>query len=250
MGVQRFEHTFSRERTATLIVALLQILLIVTAIGLAVLSWKEYRWIILLVAALSLALFLFFSFYLVYQFSSLPAYRKKLQIEDKAKEIYRVNQELLTTINRAVESRDAIEENERASISNRQVEHTQTLNNISKRRSEIIAAAKQAHADELSRIQEEYLAQGLWQTTIHEATIQGVGGKMKDRLAQARILTAADVTIAKVSAVPGFGEAKTMAVVDWRRSVERRLDSNKPSKLPQEIGSGLKNNQETACNSF
>ena len=87
MLIRRFEHAFSQERKAALLVALIQILLIITAICLAVLSWNEYRWITLFVAMLSLALFLLFSFYLVYQFRSMLSYRKRLQIEAKTKEV-------------------------------------------------------------------------------------------------------------------------------------------------------------------
>lgn len=61
---------------------------------------------------------------------------------------------------------------------------------------------------------------------IESASIPGVGAAKKAALRSFGIETAADVTQAKVQAVRGFGDVLTNAVVDWRKSCERRFVFN------------------------
>ncbi len=58
---------------------------------------------------------------------------------------------------------------------------------------------------------------------IDVATISGVGSARKAALQSFGIETAADVDWHKVLAVHGFGEVLTRAVVDWKKSCERRF---------------------------
>lgn len=64
---------------------------------------------------------------------------------------------------------------------------------------------------------------------IEDATIKGIGAGRISVLRSFGIETALDVTPDKVSAVDGFGPARTSAVVGWRQSVEARFrfDPNK-----------------------
>lgn len=61
---------------------------------------------------------------------------------------------------------------------------------------------------------------------IDAASISGVGPTKKAALRSFGIETAADVTWNKVIAVKGFGEVLTRAVVDWRKTCERRFVFN------------------------
>jgi DNA-binding helix-hairpin-helix protein with protein kinase domain len=58
---------------------------------------------------------------------------------------------------------------------------------------------------------------------IEDAAIPGVGPAKKAALRSFGIETAADVEWNKVSAVRGFGEVRTRAVVDWRNACERKF---------------------------
>jgi DNA-binding helix-hairpin-helix protein with protein kinase domain len=58
---------------------------------------------------------------------------------------------------------------------------------------------------------------------IDSAAIPGVGNAKKAALRSIGIETAADVEWNRVLAVRGFGEVLTGAVVDWRKSCERRF---------------------------
>jgi DNA-binding helix-hairpin-helix protein with protein kinase domain len=61
---------------------------------------------------------------------------------------------------------------------------------------------------------------------IESAVISGIGPAKKAALRSFGIETAADVTWSRVIAVHGFGEVKTSALVDWRKSIERRFVFN------------------------
>ncbi|NJR80295.1 hypothetical protein HBH26_17070 [Sphingomonas sp. 36D10-4-7] len=61
---------------------------------------------------------------------------------------------------------------------------------------------------------------------IRRASIAGIGPAKTATLASYGVETAADVTAAKVQAVPGFGDALTAKLVAWRRAHEARFRYN------------------------
>ena len=78
------------------------------------------------------------------------------------------------------------------------------------------------HATAESRQKQRFLERCF----IDSANIPGVGLAKKSALRSFGIETAADVTRYKVQAVRGFGEVLARAVVDWRKSCERRFVFN------------------------
>lgn len=68
---------------------------------------------------------------------------------------------------------------------------------------------------------------------IESATISGVGSAKKAALRSFGIETAADITRSKVQGVRGFGTVLTNAVVDWRKSCERRFVFNPQNAISE-----------------
>lgn len=87
-----------------------------------------------------------------------------------------------------------------------------------KEKQELAKLQSTAEARQKKRFLENYF--------IDAATITGVGPAKKAALRSFGIETAADVTWKGVIAVKGFGEALTQAVVDWRKTCERRFVFN------------------------
>jgi DNA-binding helix-hairpin-helix protein with protein kinase domain len=58
---------------------------------------------------------------------------------------------------------------------------------------------------------------------IEDAPIRGVGPTLKSALESHGIETAADISYEKIIAVPGFGPAKTTALMKWRQSCEQKF---------------------------
>jgi len=88
---------------------------------------------------------------------------------------------------------------------------------------------KKEEEDLQSKKRENQLKAFLRGHFIEDATIKGIGAGRISVLRSFGIETALDVTPDKVSAVDGFGPARTSAVVGWRQSVEARFrfDPNK-----------------------
>jgi micrococcal nuclease len=94
----------------------------------------------------------------------------------------------------------------------------------------------QAHEDQeietnLHKLENEYIKNGLNNARIDDANIPGVGLKLKEKLKANRIRSAADVGI-HIQNLEGFGNVKVQALVNWKQSVLRYLNSTKPNKLP------------------
>lgn len=95
--------------------------------------------------------------------------------------------------------------------------------------------AEKAALDELhATAQQRQLHQFLDRCFIDQADIKDVGPARKAALRSFGIETAADVDRNKVRQVRGFGERLTAAVVDWRKSCERRFTYN-PNQAVSDI---------------
>jgi DNA-binding helix-hairpin-helix protein with protein kinase domain len=71
---------------------------------------------------------------------------------------------------------------------------------------------------------------------IQDAHVVGIGPGLKAKLRSWNIETAADVTSSGVQGVPGFGQTRVKALLDWRGTIEQRFRFD-PSQaiLPSEI---------------
>jgi hypothetical protein len=101
-----------------------------------------------------------------------------------------------------------------------------------KGRADLFLAEKAENSTALRTLQKEYIEKGLMSASIQEAAIEGIGQKFKEGLAEYNIRSAADIT-EKISEVPGFGEAKGQALLDWRSCVLQNLESTQPENLPE-----------------
>lgn len=92
----------------------------------------------------------------------------------------------------------------------------------------------------LQNSQQAYIKNGLEGSTIKDAQIAGVGPKLKERLTEHRILTAEQITGARLSKIPGFGESKQQALFSWKNTLRARLESTKPTELTDEQAETLR----------
>ncbi len=83
----------------------------------------------------------------------------------------------------------------------------------------------------LHKSQQAYIKNGLEGSYIKAAQIPSVGPKLKERLAEHRILTAAQIKGERLSKIPGFGASKQQALFTWKNTLMLRLESTKPTQL-------------------
>ena len=92
----------------------------------------------------------------------------------------------------------------------------------------------QEKEDQLEKLRNQIYSQSVRQVRIEDAKIEGVGPKLKGRLYANRITTLADININRIDVIPGFGEAKLSAILEWENFEKKRIKSNLPTKLSHE----------------
>ncbi len=116
---------------------------------------------------------------------------------------------------------------------NRQAELANELKNTDDRETTQLIAA-------LTETQNSHIQLKMKSAYIADAQIPGVGPKLKERLANHRIVTAADVSSVAISGVPGLGEVKAQDVLRWRNYVFSQADRSKPSRLDPKAESEIR----------
>lgn len=95
-------------------------------------------------------------------------------------------------------------------------------------------AQEQELVQTLAAVQKEHLEAGLRDIAIDPIHVPGIGDLLAEKLQQAGVITAFDVTGEAIQAIPGFGESKALSLIRWRESLENGLRNSQPSQLPAE----------------
>jgi hypothetical protein len=110
---------------------------------------------------------------------------------------------------------------------------------VHQKREYLERAEKDEIQSTLEILQNNYIKTGLEANFIRDATIPGIGPKLKEKLSAYGIVSAAQVSD-HVSNISGFGEAKRLALMSWRSLVYARLEHTKPTKLTLERSESIK----------
>jgi hypothetical protein len=195
---------------------------VLSAVGLAVLSWLRYR--------------------------SLGIVKEKSDRERKQRQLGVEIQRLQAAVSSANRTRDVITQEEESALSDQTNAHQQLLQGLAARRNELGKSVEAELANALRDLQDRYISDGLAANGIASAEIDGVGPKLKEKLVNSGIANAQSVSYSRVTSIQGFGEAKTQALVAWRGKVEERLEASKPVNLPPAIEDPIrKKHAETAA---
>ena len=120
-------------------------------------------------------------------------------------------------------------------------EKTKLLNKVANKKNEL-ANVEQAIAtnqtkeyqeieSNLQKIQNEYIENGLKAAKIEGGNISGVGPKLREKLKENRINSAADIGL-HIQNLEGFGNAKVQALMNWKGVILSQLETTKPNALP------------------
>jgi len=83
----------------------------------------------------------------------------------------------------------------------------------------------------LKNLQRSFVLTGLSNALILNATIPGIGPKLKERLIANGITNAARVDN-RIDSIQGFGEAKLIEIKNWRNMILTELNYNIPKEIP------------------
>ena len=84
----------------------------------------------------------------------------------------------------------------------------------------------------LDQMRQNAITDYLRQRRIDDANIQGIGSKLKERLAASGIVSAADVETRRLRAVEGIGDAKAREIEDWAKIHRWQAEGVAPAVLP------------------
>ncbi|MEJ2563734.1 MAG: thermonuclease family protein [Anaerolineales bacterium] len=240
MDMRAFPENTDNERKIIYIAAVIQMAALVLGVLLAIVSWRELRFFTLGLSFLALLIFAALCVYLYRRYSTLESVKEKAKLERRRAQVIQKIKAIEAEINRTLRLRERIRKDEKNKKEKRQRENASKHTHLDNRKIASDIEEKTELRTALSSLQERYYRDGLKQAKVSDADISGVGPKLKSRLVQRGIASAADVSVAGVSGISGFGESKTMAVVNWRRSVENMLNSTKPQQLPPDQENSIK----------
>jgi uncharacterized protein DUF3761 len=164
----------------------------------------KFAFIAFLVAVLTLVVLLTISIWLYLRFGTFPVVREKRSLQ---RTIIRLQSNIKTEGNK--------------------------IQMAGRERAELSKAEQIDVATALNKIQVEYIQTGLAATRVEQAKIPGVGPKLKERLADHRITTAADVNT-NLASIEGFGDSKRQALLNWHTGIYNELNRSKPIALPRD----------------
>lgn len=93
----------------------------------------------------------------------------------------------------------------------------------------------------LSQMQMAYINKELLLARLLDAPIPGLGPKLKDRIRDSGISSAADVNQFNVRNITGLGEAKIQELLEWRRYIENQAQRLMPKRLDPETEDNIIN---------
>jgi hypothetical protein len=155
----------------------------------------------LTISLLTLFAFIALVFWLYSRYRELPLVREKRELE-----------RLLVKFQKGIES------------------ETNHIQSASRQREGLFEAERDEIQNALQTLQRDHMDNGLAAAQVQEATIAGIGPKLKERLAAHGVTSAAHVS-EQIAQFSGVGEAKHRALMNWRASVLARLESTRPHAL-------------------
>lgn len=93
----------------------------------------------------------------------------------------------------------------------------------------------------LTNVQKAYIDSKLQRNDIATEHFRGIGTELKQRLQEAGVLSALDVTVSNVSGVYGIGNQRMRTLLDWRISIEKRARASMPIQIPTEDEQRIRN---------
>jgi micrococcal nuclease len=240
MTPHTFEHDFGQEKRVTRTIAFIQLAALFLGLSSAIFAWKTLRYLIFILALNALLALSYLVLFLALRYRSIPIVQEKNTREEQLSAIRKQMKDAENEIKKAEKNRARIEKQKESRLAQRRTKHGRLRKDLASQREKIKRQERDELTAELKKHQEQYFIEGLKTRTIQGTNIYGVGTKMKQRLEAHGVYRASDVSAERVSSIPGFGETKTLAVIEWRRQVERDLEDSLPTQLPADFEESIR----------
>ena len=178
---------------------------------------------------------------------------RKLESEDDAhrKQVSALHAKLndiqkQQTVERAVVQRDAnaaiaglirtrnctLVDQQAAEIRSAEARTNAAIGSLTSELTTLSAAEQSERALVLLSIQTQHVKDSLQRQPLARANISGIGPKLIERLAEVGVVTAAEVSRARLFRASGIGPKRAAALMQWRESIERKAHASMPKALP------------------
>lgn len=239
MDGRRFEN-LSLERQILCAAAFVELIGLVITTALAGQGDRSFRGLGLVLAASALAVMMLLAVFLWVRYRSQPAVREKERLLAELGPIQGSILQATYEVDQSELVRATIAAEEQSAIASRQGAHQRQQSAIASRRRETVARQEEERIRSLHELQQRHVAAGLRAALVADARISGIGPKLKQTLVAHGIRSAADVSGARVGEIPGFGEAKTAAIAQWRQTVEILAERTQPAQLPANMETAIR----------
>ena len=179
----------------------LQITAMVIVIGLIL--FESYS-LALIISFLTFLVFIAIVLWLYFRYQKIPIVREKVDIQQR---VLKAQNKIRTEVN--------------------------SIQSARRKHESLLQAEKDEINTTLKKSQEDHIANGLANRSLKHAAIIGIGPKLKERLAGYGVVSAAHIG-KDISKIPRFGQAKRLALIEWRNVVMARLNDTKPISLTNE----------------
>lgn len=201
-------------------------------ISLALLFFGGSHAIKLFIALLAVLIFIIGLSVEFFFYQSEPKVKEKNQLRSLAQKADRNVATCKSTQLKLQKALQSLNEKDNSETKSRTARYNTDRDKFLDQREELPGQEKQTISDSLLILQKQYIQNGLRLATLNSAKIDGVGPKLKERLLAHGIHNASDVNQGRIVGIPGFGDAKVQSVLQWRSFVDNQLNRNKPTSLP------------------
>lgn len=237
--VKIFDHDFSLENRLVIILFIIQVVAIIAGILAWIILGDSAAGFTFLMAILVILLTVVFFIVLLVMYSQLPVVKAKKQVLKNISVLKtqtdQINSKIQTLEKENHGAADVLAANIRkleSESKNRQIQFANQLENLSNAERAKLQAT-------LQQLQSSYVAKYLTSTRLLDASISGVGPKLKERMIKAGINSAADVSAAALANISGLGEAKVKEVLNWRGWVDYQAKKAAPQQLDEAISRSI-----------
>jgi len=239
MTPKHFEGHLPRERTALRAAGVFYVLAILTAATLLLVNIRTRLPALLAVTLLSLLIATLTVLYLRRLYLSLHLVREKRQIQAEASGLQARVSTLDSQLKETQRTHANLPAEKETAVQKRQAAYHTHVADLDRRRTALPRREQEETAAGLLRLQNDYVLTGLAATPIKTAKIPDIGAKSKQRLAEHGILTAADVSKARILPIDSLGQSRATTLADWRKRREAELRATQPTELPLELRASI-----------
>jgi DNA uptake protein ComE-like DNA-binding protein len=151
--------------------------------------------------------------------------------QEEQRELGRLNVRLQSRLANLVQREQELRQRENAEVAGAEQRFASQITAHDTQLRQLNQAETAELAETLTRRQQQFLNTYLERQLIAEAAIPNIGPATTQRLHEKGIRRAADLDLRRLAAVPGIGEGRAQALVEWRLQVEQQARRAAPQRL-------------------